>query len=338
MILRRAALVPAFFFMAMQSSAAQEFVFDLQHFLPADSALQKNLLEPWAEMIAEESGGRIEIVIHPDMSLGGEPVDLYDQVVDGTIDIAWTLPGFSQDRFLSIEAFELPFTTGSARAKNAALMQFFDLDLTTEFSDVRPLLFHSQSAVAIHTRDRSVTAANGFRDLTIAVPTEQAGRTLQALGAMPVHLPPDEIANGIADGSIDGLMSSYVLANALGLADLAPYHTESGLYASVFLLAMNKDAYRSLPADLKAVIDANADAETALWAGSVFDDTNLAAREAMIAAGGEIFEPSLTQLDNWYTSTRSVISDWIGRAKLAGLRGQFLYDRVMLLININSRA
>ena len=86
------------------------------------------------------------------------------------------------------------------------------------------------------------------------------------------------------------------------------------------------------------MIDANADAETALWAGSVFDDTNLAAREAMIVAGGEIFEPSLTQLDNWYTSTRSVISDWIGRAKLAGLRGQFLYDRVMLLININSRA
>ncbi|MGY8996251.1 MAG: TRAP transporter substrate-binding protein [Alphaproteobacteria bacterium] len=338
MILRRTALILAFSILAMRPAAAQEFVFDLQHILPADSALQMNLLEPWAEKISEDSGGRIEIVIHPVMNLGGEPVDLYDQVVDGTIDIAWTLPGFSPGRFLSIEAFELPFTTGSARAKNAALMQFFDLDLMAEFSDVRPLLFHSQSAVTIHTRDRSVTAANGFRGLTLAVPTEQAGRTLQALGAAWVHLPPDEIADGIADGSIDGLMSSYVLANALGLSDLTPYHTESGLYSSVFILAMNKDVYRSLPADLRAVIDANAGLETALWPGTVFDDINLAARDAMIADGGEVFEPSLTQLDEWYRSTRSVISEWVGRANRAGLRGQFLYDRVMLLININSRA
>lgn len=331
-------MIPVFLILAMQSSAAQEFVFDLHHFLPADSALQQNLLEPWADKIAEESGGRIEIIIHSDMSLVGEPHELYDQVADGAVDIAWTLPGFSQGQFLSVEAFQLPFTTGSARAKNAALMQFYDLDLTTEFSEVRPLLFHSQSAVAIHTRDRPVTHGDGFRGLRLAVPTEQAGRTLQALGAIPVSMPLDEVAAAISDGSIDGLMASYVIANALGLADLTHYHTESGLYSSVFILAMNKDAYRSLPVDLRAVIDANAGLETALWAGTVFNETNLAARDAMIADGGEISQPSLTQLDQWYSSTRKVISGWVSRANLAGLRGQFLYDRVMLLININSRA
>jgi len=46
MILRKAALIVALVFLALRPVAAQEFTFDLQHFLPADSAIQLKLLEP----------------------------------------------------------------------------------------------------------------------------------------------------------------------------------------------------------------------------------------------------------------------------------------------------
>jgi TRAP-type C4-dicarboxylate transport system substrate-binding protein len=336
MIFRTMTLVPVVFLLALRPAWAQEFIFDLHHFLSAESEIQQSLLEPWAQKIAEESGGRIEIVIDADMGLGGDPGDLYNQVANGTVELAWTLPGFSKGRFISVEAFELPFTAGTAHAKNAALMAYYQLGLTTEFTDVRPLLFHSQSAVAIHTRDQAITEATGLRGLKLAVVTEQAGRTLRALGAELVLLPPSEIAPSITRGEIDGVMTSYILAHAMGLDEITPYHTKAGLYASVFILAMNKAAYRSLPPDLRAVIDANADLETALWAGTVFDETDAATRDAMVEAGGEIYEPSLTLLDRWYRRTRKIVTDWVGRANRAGLSGQYLYDRTMLLIGANS--
>ena len=42
------------------------------------------------------------------------------------------------------------------------------------------------------------------------------------------------------------------------------------------------------------------------------------------------------KIDAWYRDTRPVVTDWIGRANRAGMRGQFLYDRMMLLIGANS--
>ena len=43
------------------------------------------------------------------MQLGGTAPQLYDQAVNGTADIVWTLPGLTPGRFPRIEVFELPF-------------------------------------------------------------------------------------------------------------------------------------------------------------------------------------------------------------------------------------
>ncbi len=131
-----------------------------------------------------------------------------------------------------------------------------------------------------------------FQGLRTAIPTNQAGRTLQALGAVPVRIPLDGMAIAIASDTIDDALAGYSVARELGLDDVAHYHTEADLYSAAFLLAMNKEVYRSLPPELQAAVDANANTRTELWVGSIFDEHNAAARAEVIADGGAFSHPA----------------------------------------------
>src|SRR3546814_17136508 len=74
---------------------------------------------------------------------------------------------------------------------------------------------------------------------------------------MPVPAVPESLARGV----IDGAALPYEVALPLKVHELTTSHTEiggeRGLYTAVFLFAMNKARYESLPADLRQVIDDN---------------------------------------------------------------------------------
>jgi TRAP-type C4-dicarboxylate transport system substrate-binding protein len=96
---------------APRPARAQETTLRLHHFLPAVSNVHRFFLQPWAQKVQSESGGRLRIQIFPAMQLGGAPPQLFDQARDGVADIIWTLPGNTPGRFPRIEVFELPFVS-----------------------------------------------------------------------------------------------------------------------------------------------------------------------------------------------------------------------------------
>ena len=60
------------------------------------------------------------------MQLGGTAPQLYDQVKDGVVDIAWTLPGYNAGRFPAMEVFELPFMIDDAESASRSAWQFYE--------------------------------------------------------------------------------------------------------------------------------------------------------------------------------------------------------------------
>src|SRR3954466_9275274 len=91
------------------TASAEPTTLKLHHFVPAQSNQQKYWFEPWAKKLEQDSGGRIKVEIYPSMQLGGKQPQLYDQVKDGVVDIAWTISGSTPGRFPRLEALELPF-------------------------------------------------------------------------------------------------------------------------------------------------------------------------------------------------------------------------------------
>ena len=78
-------------------SLAAEFTLRLHSFEPPQGTSLSQTIVPWAKRIEAASNGRVRIKIFPAMQLGGKPPELYNQVKDGVVDIAWTVLGYTPE-------------------------------------------------------------------------------------------------------------------------------------------------------------------------------------------------------------------------------------------------
>lgn len=318
------------------SAPAAEVTLKLHHFLPAGSVTHSKFLEPWARKLEAESNGRIEIQIFPAMQLGGKAPQLYDQVRDGVVDIVWTLPGYSGGRFPVVSVFELPFMVSSAEATSQAVQAFSERFLVEEFGDVKPLLFHVHGRGALHSRVGPIETAEDLKGLKVRGPNRLIGDALGKLGASPVFMPVPQVAESLAKGVIDGAVLPFEVAWALKVHELVAHHTQTagdrGLYTAVFLLAMNKDRFQSLPADLRAVIEANSGLPLAKRIGRVWDEAEEPGRAAARERGNGIVVLDPAEVERWRDATAPVIDDWVARMSEQGHDGAGLLEAARGLI------
>jgi TRAP-type C4-dicarboxylate transport system substrate-binding protein len=95
---------------------------------------------------------------------------------------------------------------------------------------------------------------------------------------------------------------------------------------------MNQDTYDNLPADLQAVIDANAGMSLAAEAGAVWDAAEAGPRQAAIDAGNEIITLPDAEFQAMCDTTRPVVADWVAQMDEAGHDGEALLTRAQELI------
>ncbi len=275
------------------AALSQEVTLRFQHFISPKGSVPKYFMQPWADKILEDSGGRLKIEIYPAMQLGGKPPALYDQIRDGVIDGGWAIPAYTPGRFPEVEAFELPFMTSmSAEASSRAAWEYTQKWAAERFSDVKLLAVHVHGPGVVHVKGDPVVKVEDFQGLKLRGPSRQANKLLEAVGATPVGMPVPAFPEALSKGVVDGGVIPWEIVPALKVQELANSHTEIGgdraLYNTFFIWAMNKDAYNALPDDLKAVIDANSGIETSAMAGRAMDTGDVVGRKVVADNGNTI--------------------------------------------------
>lgn len=340
MLLRRTLLAGlfagAFTALAPLNASAQEFTLKLEHFLPAQANVPRLVLDVWADNVEEDSGGRIKVERYAAMALGGKPPELYDQVVDGVIDITWTVVGYTPGRFPSTEVFELPFMIDDARAASYAYWHMFDEGMREEFSDVHMLGTWVHGPGIFHTAD-PVEVPEDLEGMKIRGGSRLVNKLLEATGATPVGMPVPAVSEGLSKGVIDGTTIPWEVTTALKVPELVENHTEfegTSLYTLTFVFIMNKDAYNNLPADMQAVIDENSGLEFSIFAGGTQADADGPAREVAVENGNNIITiDAQTAADVWQPVVQPIYDTWIADVAKKDLDGQALIDRARQLID-----
>ena len=331
-----AAFAAATFVAGLAAAQAQEVTLRVHHFLPPPSVTHAKFIKPWAEKIERESGGRIEVQIYPAMQLGGKPPQLFDQVRDGVVDVAWTLTGYTAGRFPMVEVFELPFVPGSAEATSQAVQAFYETYARDEFAEIHPLMLHVHHPGSFHMKDKPIRGLEDLQDAKIRAPTRVINAALKALGATPVGMPVPAVPEAIAKGVVDGAMLPYEVTLPLRVHELTDSHTEvggpRGLYTAVFLFAMNKQRYESLPDDLKAVIDANSGLALAKQIGAVWDAAEAPGRAQAEALGDSFHKIEGAELERWKAATQSVTDGWVAEMNAQGKDGPALLAAARALV------
>lgn len=323
--------------LASGAASAEKYVLKVAHFWPSGALSQQKVLEPWCATIAEKSNDRLSCQIYPAMQLGGNPPQLFQQAADGVADIVWTLPGYTAGRFPIVEAFELPFMTHNAEAASRALWEFYEANAQEEFAAVKPLAFNVHDAGHIHNNRREIKQVGDMRGLKMRAPTRQTNIMLAKMGATPVSIALPQMADALSKGVVDGYVLPWEVVPTMRLHELTKYHTEMdpaspSLYTTLFTIAMNKDRYNSLPADLQKIIDDTTGADFSAHIGKQWDESVMAARQQAEARGNAIYVMPADQMADWQKVGDQVAADWVKDMDKKGFKGQELLDSAKSLI------
>jgi TRAP-type C4-dicarboxylate transport system substrate-binding protein len=324
---------------AAMAASADTVTLKVHHFLPAGSYAQTMFIKPWCDRIALDSGDRLKCQIYPSMQLGGTPPQLFDQVKDGIVDVIWTLPGYTAGRFPLVEVFELPFMMQNPESTSKALWDYVQQYDAAEFKDIHPLAFHVHGDGVFHMVKKPIKVMADLKDQKVRAPTRQTNKMLAALGATPVSMPVPAVSESLAKSVIDGALVPYEVVPAVKIQELVKFHSETdpaepAIYTSVFVLAMNKARYESLPPDLKKVIDANSGKALSGMAGKAFLQADEEGKKLTTKNTTNVIPKS--ELDSWKKVGQTVTDAWVAEVTANGANGKMLLDNARALIVKNS--
>jgi TRAP-type C4-dicarboxylate transport system substrate-binding protein len=333
------ALAAAIFVAAILSSMplhAADVTLIVHHFLPPTANAHSKMIVPWVERVQQQSQGRIRIEVYPAMSLGGKPPELYSQVRDGAADFVWTLLGYTRGVFPRSEVFELPLVhAGSARASTVAANASFDM-LAEDFKDVKIIFLHTHDGNVIHSATKAVESFDDVKGMKLRAPGRIGVWMLESWGAEPVGMPVPALPQAMAKGVVDGALTTYEIVPALKLQELDKHVTElpdgDRFGTAIFMFAMNKERYASLPADLKKVIDDNSGTKIADEIGTLWESFEQGGVDALVKAKVQTHVLSAAEAKRFNSASEVVIDRWIEEMKGKGIDGAALVKKARAAI------
>ncbi|WOI57164.1 TRAP transporter substrate-binding protein [Palleronia sp. LCG004] len=313
---------------------AQDVTLRMHQFQTGDANVPRHVLSAWEDRVETASGGRIEIQRFDAMALGGSPADLYDQVVDGVVDVVWTLPGYSAGRFPRAEVFELPFIMTDPVATSRAYWRLGDEVLNeTDFKDVKVLGLWVHGPGVLHSQV-SIRNVEDLRGVTLRAPSRITNRLFSDLGATTVGMPVPAVPEALSRHVIEATALPWEVTGSLRIAELVDTHTEFAepIYTATYILAMNRQSWEALPDDLKAVIDAESGEDFSVFAARNTFVHDAPARAIAEDLGNEIITLDLTETDEWRQASQPTIDSWIKEMTDRGIDGSEILDRARTLI------
>lgn len=296
------------------------------HFMPAGSWQNQTLFKDWATTVAKESDGKLDVTVYPAQTLGKAPAG-YDNAKNGITDIAWTVQGYTANRFPLSQIVELPGLFETAEIGSCAFQKLYDSGaLDKEYSETHVLYVHTHGLGHLSTKDKAVTTLADLKGLKIRRPTAVIGQLLTELGAEPVGMPAPRIYESVQHGTIDGFMLPWEAVAGFRANEVTQHHTEFGFYSLAFVATMNKKAYENLPADLKKVVDANSGMKWALIAGRGYDkgDTDALPK---IKKTGTIHHIDSADIVKWVDAGVRATKSYLAELDSKGLPGTETYEK-----------
>ncbi|SES20582.1 TRAP-type C4-dicarboxylate transport system, substrate-binding protein [Tranquillimonas rosea] len=327
---------------AVASAAqAQEYTFKLHHLLPAQAAAHTEMLEPWARQVEENSDGQVAIEIYPNMTLGGRPPELINQVRDGVVDLIWTVNGYTPGLFPRTEVMELPTVFyNDPRAANLALHDMFESDLAEDYKGVEVMFLHTHAGQALQTAETEVRTPEEFAGLNLRIPTRTGGWVIEALGGNPKAMPVPELPPALQKGVVDGALIPFEIVPALKLQDQTQYQIEMAdeerFGTTTFQVTMNKARWDGLPEDIQQAFRDASDRDWWGEVGDIWDNTDDVGLKIATDAGNTHIMLNDEETQAFRDKMTPVVDRWIEEVTAKGIDGAALVEKARSLVQENT--
>ena len=303
----------------------------------ANTAMTNEMITVWAKEIEKETGGKVKFTIYA----GGVLVpanDTYEGVVNGIADIGLSMAGYTVGRFSLSEVVALPglnLTGFGTMHSSKVLMDLWDKfpEIRAQYDDTHVLWVNGELYRQLISTKPLQTVAD-LKGKKLRVPGSESAY-VEVLGGIPVNLTGGEVYEALQRGVIDGNFHPWEAIVSYKLYEVAKYATMSNINnGGVFMMAMNKKKYESLPADVRAVLDAHSGRYGALNIQATmreayeqkFYDQIVNVQKLPVYKFSEADQLKITELE------KPAVEKWITDQEKKGLPGRAVYEECIKLI------
>lgn len=215
------------------------------------------------EILAEKSGGRIEVKVFPNSQLGG-PKEMFAQMQSGDLEMvyggintfAWIKGG---------EAYEItaiPFLFRDyAHMSKALLSDFFKpvQEKAEQATGIKIIAINGDTAPrGLTTRDKPVYKAEDFKGLKIRTAASPTVLTaMKTLGALPQQVPFSELYMALKTGIVDAQENGAIVVQSASLFEVQKYYMKTDYIRDIETFYMAMPLWKKLsPKDRELLFDA----------------------------------------------------------------------------------
>ena len=214
-------------------------------------------LDLWAKLIEEKSNGEIKVNVYYQGELGGQQ-ELFDQFVQGNVDMMLTWPLASYDKTISI--LSTPYMVLSWEdALNAYKPNgWLDNLLKEVFTKMSIHYFGPwpEGFGGVATAKKFATSISAAKEIKVRTPPVfPLADTMRALGYQTADLDWGEVYTAIQTGVVDGDSCNIIFWDYEYFRDLLDYYVHTKHYFVSWILGMNKGSWDSLSKEHQKIIE-----------------------------------------------------------------------------------
>lgn len=305
------------------SAAQAQTVLRFSNWLPPTHPLSTDGFAVWASNVEKATEGRVKVVLLPPL---GKPDSHFDLVKSGVADIAWSVHGYTIDRFPLEYGIMLPFLADNSAAASVAFWRTHEkfFSSANEYDGVKLLGLDVHGPAQMFTTSRQIRSLEDMKNLKIRIGGGIISDISKALEVTPFFAPAPKayevLSKGVADGiffpaeSVAGFKIDKIVKHAV--------FVPGGLYRSSNYLIMNKAKWDSLSKEDQTAIESVSGEAFARLLGNVWDEADKLGRKALEANGADIYVVEGEFLTEIKSKLSHLEADWIERAAKQGVDGR----------------
>ncbi|HEY3277854.1 MAG TPA: TRAP transporter substrate-binding protein [Syntrophorhabdaceae bacterium] len=273
----------------------------------------------WCKEVEKRTNGKVKVRHYAGATLT-PPAQTYDSVVQGVVDVGNIVLGYTMGKFPLTEVLDYPMGYHADSVSTRLANAYFQKFKPKEFDEVKVMYFHAQSPGILHAR-KPVNKLEDLKGMKMRTFGSNA-RFMSLLGGTPVAMPMGDAYDAISKGVADGLLCAYEALEGWKLGEVIKYTTENygTAYTAVFLVAMNKKKWDSIPPDSQKIIE-QINQEWIEKQIKVWDAIDESGKQFSLKRGNKIIKLSDEEQARWAAKAQPLYDEYLKNMKAKGLPG-----------------
>lgn len=305
----------------LKSEAKDPIKLTFANWLPPMNPVSKGY-EEWAKEFEAKTGGRYKIEIQHGGVLAGIP-QAYDVVASGVVDLSEMVTQDVEKPFPITDIAGLPFFNAPADIYTKAWYHhvFKKGYLDKEFSEVKVLFQYAGMGEDFLTMKpiNNVADLKGLKVVIGGGPTK--AKLMKGLGAVGVFGGPPDAYMMLQKGIAEAVFISGLGLKEFHWDEFIKYIIEPlRVGTAMHTLAMNKNTYNKLPADVKAILEEmNADGRWAIKLSAGFENMYQSTLKSFLGTTGKMIKWNEAEIAKLNQIANQLWKEWIATQEAKGV-------------------